>query len=229
MKLCHGTSYKHLNAIMAGGLRPRRRRKGNWKEYPSHPDMVYLTDAFAPYFAGAASTSKQLIIEVDIEHLHEMDLYPDEDLIAQSLVHNERMGLKDAQRHAIENIECWQEHWELAMVHMGTVAHMGVIPPEAFTRYVVVDTDANPGLGMLMDPSGVSPIIYRAMAEDYRATQRWLFDGGELPMVNRMRQLVEHGVEAQELLDRAVHASNNRAGIEVVELQHPAQAQSKSS
>lgn len=224
MKLCHGTSSRALDRILREGLKPRGRRGGNWKEYPSHPSMVYLTDAFAPYFAGAATRGKDqpLILETELERLDETCLFPDEDLIGQALARNEKWPLPKAQRYAIRHLERWQDKWELGMKHMGTVGHLGTIPPSAFTRYALLDTKVRPQLGMLMDPSGVSPIIYQHMGEQYRATQRWLFDGGELPQLALYRQMRDANMpHADRLVEEWERHSADRTGIIIVELARP--------
>lgn len=75
-------------------------------------------------------------------------------------------------------------------------------------------------------------VHYSAMGDDYRKVQRWFFDGGELPMVERFRGMIEHGMGDDALkraLEQLIIASEDRRGIEVVELQHPTASESKSS
>lgn len=186
--------------------------------------MVYLTDAFAPYFAGAAmkGNDKGLIIEVDTDRLDPDMFYPDEDLIGQALARSEKWPLEKAQRYAIRHLERWQDKWELGMKHMGTLGHLGPIPSSAFTRYVLLDMKVRPQLGMLMDPSGVSPLIYQHMGDQYRRTQQWLFDGGELPQLDLYRQMRDAKMpHADRIVEEWERHSADRTGITVVELVHP--------
>lgn len=224
MKLYHGTSSRYLERILTEGLKPRGRRRSNWS-YKSHPEMVYLTDAFAPHFANVAASGKRdqcLILEVDVELLDEGDLFPDEDLIGQALAHNEGWPLEKAQRHALKHLYHWQDRWKVAMEHMGTVAHMGVIPPDAFTRYVLADTRARPHLGMLTDPAGVSPMVYKHMGEQYRGVLAWFFDGGELPQLKLYREMRDAKMpHADRIVEEWEQASADRSSITVVHLAQP--------
>lgn len=234
MKVCHGTTSKNLERIMAGGLIPRGRRRGHWDKFPSHPEMVYLTDAFAHYFANMARRGREplLIIELDLDKLNEWDLFPDEDIIGQSLARNEGWPLERAQRFAIKHFMRWQDRWRDGMKVMGTVAHWGAIHHSMFTRYALLDVKANPRLALITDPTGVSPIHYTAMGDDYRCVQRWVFEGGELPMAKRFRDMIAAGFNDdhnKRFLEQVLRASADRTGIEVVELQHPTAAESKSS
>ena len=107
MKLYHGTSGVFLDIILEQGLLPRADSgyPNTWGDYPSHPDCVYLSTAYAPYFAavkatqvskamrqGGDSTLRQVeearrwcIIEVELEDLDEDDMRPDEDYLTQGL------------------------------------------------------------------------------------------------------------------------------------------------
>lgn len=228
MRLCHGTSSRLLDKIMRDGLKPRGSRGGNWSEHPSHPAMVYLTDAFALYFANMAvwrekrNRGKQMFVEVDLGRLDESRLFPDEDLIGQALAHERKWSLQKAQRYALRNLEQWQHCWADAMKHMGTLAHLGPVPPSAITRCAILDVKANPHLEMLMDPTGTSPMIYKCMGEEYRSIQRWVFDGGVLPQVKRFRDCAEAGLEgAAEIAQQWERVSADRTGITVIELAHP--------
>lgn len=57
MRLYHGTTEAVARAALAQGLAPRAltRAKGNWDKHPSNPHAVYLTTAYAGYFAACAS------------------------------------------------------------------------------------------------------------------------------------------------------------------------------
>lgn len=91
MKLYHGTHTEALEAILSDGIVPRlqSRTEGTWHHLPSKPDCVYLTTAYALYYAIAAvpegSHACPAIIEIETEGLDESLLCPDEDFIAQVL------------------------------------------------------------------------------------------------------------------------------------------------
>ncbi|MGW8177299.1 MAG: hypothetical protein ACWGQW_00660, partial [bacterium] len=58
MKLYHGTSARVARKAGQQGLKPRGKRKSNW-DVPSRSDLVYLTLAYAAYFAAVASKPKE--------------------------------------------------------------------------------------------------------------------------------------------------------------------------
>ena len=51
--LAHGTTERHLEAILRGGLRPRKNRPSLWTEHPSVAANVYLTTAYASTSPGS--------------------------------------------------------------------------------------------------------------------------------------------------------------------------------
>ena len=93
MLLYHGTSEARWNDIVAkGAIIPRGKTKlGNWKHtIESNPKCVYMTDAYAGYFAINAievpkddSEVRAAIIEIDTDRLDAFNLVPDEDAIEQ--------------------------------------------------------------------------------------------------------------------------------------------------
>lgn len=61
--LYHGTSSKYLPSILREGIKPRKlTRQSNWKTtIESRNDMVYLTNAYALYFAICSLRQKKRI------------------------------------------------------------------------------------------------------------------------------------------------------------------------
>jgi len=88
MKLYHGTSLAAWRDIeAAGAIKPRSETNGSgrkvWHAHPSNPEMIFLTDCYGMYFAGAASHEHDsadeavlIEVEVDLERL-----FPDEDFL----------------------------------------------------------------------------------------------------------------------------------------------------
>ena len=84
MILYHGTTSRHLDSIREHGLLPRYdERPTRWDENPSATDRVYLTNAYAVWFAWTAAEAgeKGVVVAVDVE---EEDLVADEDYLAQT-------------------------------------------------------------------------------------------------------------------------------------------------
>jgi hypothetical protein len=82
MKIYHGTTAKVAKQSLKHGLHPRIiHGNSNWKhsDTESNPYMVYLTTAYAPYFALNAIGDKDThfgIVEIDLDKLDKFALYP---------------------------------------------------------------------------------------------------------------------------------------------------------
>jgi len=174
--LYHGTTSSRLASILRDGLKPRGRRKGNWESYPSRPDMVYLTTAYAPFFAiYAVDEGEQgLIVEVDASKLNPTLLYPDEDFIAQALSHQKQMPLEVVHRQVRRQLSHYRHHAKDSIDAMGNVAHKGAIPKSAITRYALIDGKLQSDLFWIgLDPC-ISPMNYRFCGSKYRSIIAWI-------------------------------------------------------
>lgn len=224
IKLYHGTSSKYLTRIMAYGLRPRgSRRRGNWETYPSRPDFVYLSTAYAPYFAQNAADvrkgEKALVVEVDAGLLSETQLYPDEDFVAQAISQTEQRPLSEVHPKVRDTILYYGDLAQASIDHLGNVAHRGTIQPEAITRYATIDLKQQRDLAWAcLDPS-ISCINYRICGSKYRSIIAWIF--GDRPDFE-----VGHGVPNEQYLpmieklkpgytEQVQRVFENRDGIEV--------------
>ena len=103
MKLYHGTTIRHLDSILAHGLRPRNDASGHWEQFPSRPDMVYLTSAYPFFFATHTGDEdengnrrpEKLVVEIDSTRLDQRLLYPDEDFVAQLIAQHTDKSLAE--------------------------------------------------------------------------------------------------------------------------------------
>lgn len=219
--LYHGTGSKALETILSGGLKPRGRKKGNWESFPSRSDMVYLTTAYAPYFAINSSKKgeKALILEVDVSKLEDSKLYPDEDFIAQVLAVQEDRPLDEVHEEVRKDLEGYQHCLSDSLGGLGNCSYKGVIFPSAISRYVLLDCVQRKDLGMTcLDPC-ISLMNYKFCGSRYRSIISWLFGD---------REDFEIGIGDNqsfiELLERTQPGYgdsirgvfNDRAGIEVV-------------
>ena len=174
MKLYHGTSSRHLGSVLKEGLKPRGRKKGNWESFPSRKDMVYLTNAYAPFFAiqGSKGKEKALILEIDMDL---ESLYPDEDFIAQALAHQTGRPLDEVHEEVVADLESYQHLAIDSLQRLGNCSHKGVIPADNISRYCLIDCAARSDIGMIcMDPS-ISLMNYRFCGSKYRSVISWLF------------------------------------------------------
>lgn len=181
MKLYHGTSTKYLEKILQNGLQPRGRRKGNWQStILSRSDAVYLTTAYSVYFAMQATKKPEsgLVLEIDSTKLNPFRLHPDEDFLGQMAMHADNCeGLRNSlktdnesllyslTKHFRDILENNQHMWEDSIEFLGNCCHIGTIPLDAITRYVII-----PNVHRMLawaDPT-ISVSNFRIMGDYYK-------------------------------------------------------------
>lgn len=210
--LYHGTSGTVARLSLTEGLRPRGNKKSNW-HMASGKDRVYLTDAYAPYFASQASQNDDVwgIIKVSTSLLDIQSLVPDEDWLEQvgrgkdgitgSMAQRTRSYRGKAQRFA--------HHWPDSLRGLGTCAHLGRIPAEAIAAISLFSFKSNPYVGtMACDPS-ITLMNYTFMAPKYRALTRWFFE----PV---SAEELCWPVPREMLSDEQLRVMGDRSGIEVI-------------
>lgn len=177
MKLYHGTCASKLGSIMEHGIQPRGEAGGNWNEFPSREDMVYLTSAYAPYFAISSCTDegKGLVIEVESDRLDQTLLHPDEDFIAQALAHQRGCGIEDVHDEVRGTLEDYRHHWRDSLSGLGNCAYRGAVPLSAITRACVIDLRANPEVSLIACDPCISLLNFRFCGDKYRSILAWLF------------------------------------------------------
>ena len=146
MLLYHGTDTGNLKRILADGIRPRPANGfGNWDTAPSLEGFVYLTTAFAPFYAMVPCVIPSvrvginpLILEVDGDSLDEGLMHPDEDFLAQRIRIRKKAGL-DVPEDWGDDVHASQDQWRESLHLLGTVSVQGGVPVKALTRYAVMD------------------------------------------------------------------------------------------
>lgn len=183
MKLYHGTSATHTEAILSKGIMPRSYRKGRsqWTHtVHSASDRVYLTTAYPLYFAANAladTDSYGLVVEVDTDRLSKEHFLPDEDFLEQ---YHRVMGDDLPPDWNMKKRTIWYRNnaglyrWRPSVEAMGTCAYLGVIPARAITRYALVPVNHKLWL-IAMDPT-ITLINYRLMGIRYRNLVHWVFN-----------------------------------------------------
>lgn len=224
MKLFHGTNASRVPAILEHGLRSRGRRRGNWKDFPSRHDMVYLTEAYACYYGFQAADKDEgvAVFEIDLDRLDHSLLYPDEDFIAQVLAHQRGESLEKVHREVRRRLAGYQHHWRDSLKGLGNVCYRGLIPASAITRYAVLGSDSCFQFRIAACDPSISLMNYRFCSDKYRSMMQWLF--GDSP-----EWLMGYtGMSNKEFCDMHVQWGHprpnldavfrNRVGIEVVTL-----------
>jgi hypothetical protein len=190
VKLYHGTTAAIATAALRDGLLPRRAsgNPGHWcHSVSSSPDRVYLTRAYAAYFAMAASEKLMDhwgIVEIDTRMLDDALLVPDEDWVEQAS-RGQTLGGMFSELDAISDMvkrTAWiRDHmglfghlWDQSVKMLGNAAFEGEIEPAAITRVAIFEPDSNPMIVQAaLDPS-ISILNYQIIGSKYRALTDWL-------------------------------------------------------
>lgn len=186
MRLYHGTTEEAALKAMEQGLKPRSftAKKSNWR-LKSRDDAVYLTDAYALYFAIGAYGSRKLgrlaVIEVETDRLPLWNLTADEDALEQ--VGRGRDGLPNGwsmrrrtahYRRSLEKY-CDGQAWQSSLRVLGNCAYLGIIGPDAITRVAFIDPKKQQGLvWQAIDPT-ITLRNYLLVGHRYRSMLAWTF------------------------------------------------------
>lgn len=198
MRIYHGTSAEHVEAILQEGIKPRA-LTGQSPVVGQHTSSyaVYLTTAFPFMFAFFAGdeTGKRTVFEIETDALNQNLLCPDEHVLAY---------IGDAD---------WQESLSFADL----CAYRGVIPPTAITRYVSLDIATRDELALFLG-AGFSMNTDIRLYHHFRHVNRdilaWMFGDIEtLPISETYVGEFARGLTASLSLE-----TQNRGGIAVREI-----------
>jgi len=184
MKLYHGTTAAKLGDILEKGIQPRGDRPGNWEEFPSRDDLVYLTNSYALYFAMSATVGKEdfLLLEVEVD---EDRLLPDEDFLEQAtrgkryelgfadnVGIDDDMSMEEATLAFRDELETFQYLAQESLQRLGNASHMGTIQPHQIKRWATI---SDPSFVFMFDPT-ITLMNYGIMGPFYRNGMKWFFD-----------------------------------------------------
>ncbi len=145
--LYHGTSTKYLDDILSKGITPRHDKDSNWSDNPSHPLMVYLSDAYPVYFAQQSveveGDDEPVVLEVIVDTKR---LYPDEDYLEQFTRIDpswrntvEATSMEYRTEWFKDNLTDYKEHYVGSLYGLGNCCHKGLIKPKNIVRYSILD------------------------------------------------------------------------------------------
>ena len=191
MILYHGTSSRYLPEILEYGLQPREYTDvaGNWEgNIQSKPDLVYLTDAYALYYALAATKEheKLVVIQVDVP---EEELLPDEDFLAYVQAQQDGIPLKQVYEQGTPDPVVNRELWKQSLEYNGVVSMFDVPLLDILDVRTLNTTDH---MEYIMCGGGDSmpiPMNYRICGAYYRDCLEQLFkhpQGTKLARPDRM-------------------------------------------
>lgn len=163
--LFHGTSEANAKKIMKEGFRPDL--KYNW-DVKSKKGFVYLSKAYAPFYAERSTRSEKLaLIKVSIDT---QDAYPEDDFVM--LASGKR---KYTQKELdVVDLEEKKPDWEKSLKFMGNVAAHPDKVKILGVRYF--DRD---GLLMKSDPA-ITPENFAIMGSYYEKLSEWIFEGKKI-------------------------------------------------
>ena len=157
----HGTSEENAKRIEKEGFVPDR--KYNWK-VKGKKGFVYLSLAYAPFYALNAGFPRLAIIKVEVDT---EDLYPEDDFIMLAM---KRPSYTQNEINMID-LEEYKNLWVESIQYLGNVA----VKPEKI-RVLGIRFFDGKKLIMKCDPV-ISPLNYKILGEYYRKLTEWIFDG----------------------------------------------------
>jgi hypothetical protein len=173
-KLYHGTRSGVLAAVARDGLRPRGTNgRGNWDHtVPSNESAVYLTVSYGLYFARSAqSDGTPTILEIDTARLRAELLVADEDGLALTEQSSGTHGNAEYWREEIHKVPAFR-----TLESLGNCAYLGVIPPEAISRVLILNEAEALRLTLQACDPVIAPVNFLLFGEEYVAFTQWLFN-----------------------------------------------------
>ena len=161
--LYHGTTRAAAEKIEKDGFKPDI--KYNWN-VKSKPGFVYLSEAYAPFYALAAKSESKyralVKVEVDTDNL-----YPEDDYLMRGLGHP---VYTQKQLNKV-NFEEYKHCWPDSLKYLGNAA---VKPNNAKVLGIKVFNAQK--LILVCDPV-IVPMNFKIMGEYYKKLTEWIFEG----------------------------------------------------
>jgi hypothetical protein len=192
--LYHGTDANNIGSILKDGILPRGDRQPNHPHMPSHPGMVYLTDAFAIEYGVMASGGHDIVVFEVMTHDVIDDLYPDEDALLDKDNWRDPQGLleEEAERDFVGSAIV------RSLYHMGRVAHKGVIAPERITRMARIPATTAGAIACSTKSGDWGSCFIR---RQQNTILDWVFDGGDKPFPVGTNEIVPSQFLGEQILE----------------------------
>ena len=215
--LYHGTDEASAMKSLSDGLLPRMERPGNWERFSSNPEVIYLSDCYAPFFAVVASEKKggrMAIVEVQATAQMVKNFLPDEDYLEQSTRPNLWCGEAEMLRRTEicrKKMGRRSNQWAKSLKGLGTVAHKGPIGPDFITRVALIDAKKSWWIKALAETLMLSMTVHHFQVEFATNLTKLIF-GEDITYRQLFGSRLGDGdlsLEDQELV-------SNRDGIEII-------------
>ena len=158
------------------GIKPRSAgAASNWDHTASSsPDAVYLTSAYALYYARHCQAPGDVaILRIDTEQLEPGRLVGDEDAYAQTrIVDLDRMDLQERTVYWRERLA--QTSAATSLKILGNCAYLGTVPPQAIVGVRLLAPDEAQRLTLGVHDPVIVPVNYHLFGRQYEAFHAWL-------------------------------------------------------
>lgn len=162
--LYHGTSEKNAKQIEKEGFKTDK--KYNW-QIKSKKGFVYLSSAYAPFYAMTTNSKRLALIKVEVDT---NDLYPEDDFIMHIL-----RKPKYTQKELDEiDLEKNKHLWKESLNYLGNVE----IKPDKIKILGIRYFDGK-HLLYKCDPV-ICPKNFMIMGDYYKELTKWIFEGNEI-------------------------------------------------
>ena len=167
--LFHGTSQRNAEKIMIKGFIPDKTYNWNVK---SKKGFVYLSSAYAPFYAMSNNAHKLALIKVEVDTKH---LYPEDDFLMLVL------GKKTFTQNELDktDINLYKSLWKKSLQYMGNVA----VRPHNIKIIGVRYFDGS-NLIMRCDPV-ISPVNFKIMGQYYKKLTNWIYEENDIMKFKR--------------------------------------------
>lgn len=231
MFLYHGTNRARAQKILREGFIKTggMGAPSNWKHtVESHPNAVYLTVAYAGYFAFTATKkkAKACVLEIDSDKLPGR-LGADEDAIEQArrMADDTPKDWDMKKRTQYYQQYIFNVEYTKSLQTLGNCTHEGPIPVSAITRIIEIDYDAMARMVVRgMDPQ-ISVLNYRFMGGYYRAHTAWLAgrdpDPADMPQRVKWPSLDPTEPPVERWYPAHWPPLDDRTGITIIDLTNP--------
>ena len=161
LELYHGTSKANAEKIMVEGFIPDKHY--NW-EVKSKRGFVYLSSAYAPFYAMNHKGNNLALIKVSLD---EKDAYPEDDYVMLSFGKS-KYKQEDLDKVSLKRIK---HLWRKSLEYMGNIA----VEPDK-VKILGVRYFNGKNLIMKCDPT-ISPLNFMIMGNYYKALSDWIYEG----------------------------------------------------
>lgn len=163
----HGTSEKNAKQIEKEGFKTDI--KYNWN-VKSKRGFVYLSLAYAPYYAMNTKYNKEKLALIKVE-VDTKDLYPEDDFVMSKLFFKTKYTQKDIDKI---NLKQLKHFWKESLKWVGNVA----VKPNKI-KILGIRYFSGKNLICKCDPV-VDYVNYMMMGDYYKELTAWIFEGNEI-------------------------------------------------